>query len=245
VLRPVDLARAAGISTQQVRNYEDAGVLPPVTRTESGYRTFDAGHREALLTYRALAKGYGINAAQEIMRAVHAGDIPKALALIDASHAALHEQRLSLKSVGDALETMAAEQPDHSAVVPADGMRIGEVAAFLGVRTSALRVWEASGLLTPERERGRNYRRYSADNVRDAQMITMLRNGHYPLPQVQVILDGLRQTGSSEALRTAIAQRRAGFTLRATAMLEGSSLLHHYLSCDARGASLDVPDKPA
>ncbi|MFC6937015.1 hypothetical protein ACFQHO_46595 [Actinomadura yumaensis] len=28
-LRPVDLARAAGISTQQVRNYLDAGVLPP------------------------------------------------------------------------------------------------------------------------------------------------------------------------------------------------------------------------
>ncbi|WP_037676124.1 MerR family DNA-binding transcriptional regulator, partial [Streptomyces afghaniensis] len=37
-LRPVDLARLAGVSTQQIRNYEDAGVLPPAARTESGYR---------------------------------------------------------------------------------------------------------------------------------------------------------------------------------------------------------------
>jgi DNA-binding transcriptional MerR regulator len=28
-LRPVDLARRAGISTQLVRNYESAGTLPP------------------------------------------------------------------------------------------------------------------------------------------------------------------------------------------------------------------------
>ena len=50
-LRPVDLARAGGISTQQVRNYADAGVLPPAPRTPSGYRVFTAEHRRALLTY--------------------------------------------------------------------------------------------------------------------------------------------------------------------------------------------------
>ncbi|NUT49982.1 MAG: MerR family DNA-binding transcriptional regulator, partial [Saccharothrix sp.] len=44
VLRPVDLARAAGISTQQVRNYLDAGVLPPAGRSPAGYRVFDARH---------------------------------------------------------------------------------------------------------------------------------------------------------------------------------------------------------
>lgn len=52
-LRPIDLARAAGISTQQVRNYADTGILPPVLRTSTGYRRFDAEHRRALLTYRA------------------------------------------------------------------------------------------------------------------------------------------------------------------------------------------------
>ncbi|GAB2851365.1 hypothetical protein GCM10027176_62930 [Actinoallomurus bryophytorum] len=50
----------------------------------------------ALLTYRALAKGCGPREARAIMHAVHAGDLPGALALLDAAHAALHERRRSL-----------------------------------------------------------------------------------------------------------------------------------------------------
>lgn len=58
-LRPIDLARMAGISTQQIRNYADAGILPPAPRTPAGYRRFEARHGKALLTYRTLARGYG------------------------------------------------------------------------------------------------------------------------------------------------------------------------------------------
>nr|WP_240948407.1 MerR family transcriptional regulator [Planosporangium mesophilum] len=225
------MARAAGISTQQVRNYADAGILPPTPRTESGYRTFDDRHRRALLTYRSLARGYGLYAAQAIMQAVHAGDLPAALTLVDAGHAALHEQRLSLQAAGEALEAVAEQSPD-TAALPRSDLRIGEVAAHLGVRTSAIRVWEAAGLLTPAREPGTGYRRFNPADVRDARMIKMLRQGHYPLPRIQLILDGLRRTGSSEALRAAIAERLAGLTRRATAMLEASSHLHHYVTND-------------
>lgn len=72
-LRPVDLSRLSGVSTQQIRNYEEAGVLPPVPRTDSGYRVFGDAHRRALLTYRALSKGYGAVAATRIMRTVQEG----------------------------------------------------------------------------------------------------------------------------------------------------------------------------
>ncbi|MER6626526.1 MerR family DNA-binding transcriptional regulator, partial [Streptomyces sp. NPDC000931] len=57
-LRPIDLARAAGISTQQVRNHADEGVLPPTGRTASGYRILTDLHRRALLTFRALSAGF-------------------------------------------------------------------------------------------------------------------------------------------------------------------------------------------
>ncbi|MGH3788667.1 MAG: MerR family transcriptional regulator [Pseudonocardiaceae bacterium] len=238
-LRPIDLARTAGISTQQIRNYADAGILPPAPRTPAGYRRFDARHRRALLTYRALARGYGSGTAQAIMQAVHAGNLGAALTLMDASHAALHEQRLSLRAVGQALEAVAEQAPDTS-VSQRSGMGIGEVAAYLGVRTSALRVWESAGLLTPHRDPGTNYRRFNSTDVRDAQMINMLRQSRYPLPQIQPILDGLRQTGSSDALRTAIAQRQAELTQQATAMLEGSSRLHHYVT-----AEKPTPDQEA
>jgi DNA-binding transcriptional MerR regulator len=229
--RAIDLARMAGISTQQVRNYADAGILPAVPRTATGYRRFDETHRRALLAYRALAKGCGPSQAQAIMRAVHAGDLPGALALMDASHASLHEQRLSLRATGDALEAIAGRPPDTPAL-PRRGMRIGEVAAYLGVRTSALRTWESVGLLAPGRERGTNYRRFSPADVRDAQMISMLRQGQYPLPQIRPIIDGLHHTGSSDALRAAIAGRNATLTQQATSMLEAASHLHRYITTD-------------
>ncbi|MFI1734778.1 MerR family transcriptional regulator [Streptomyces acidicola] len=267
-LRPVDLARLAGISTQQIRNYEDAGVLPPAPRTESGYRTFDDVHRCALLAYRALAKGYGPVAATEIMRTVHAGDVPGALALVDAAHAALHEERVSLRAASEALEALAREARAEKAKVekagsgssgaglsgagssgagssgagssgaekprrsprPGPDLRIGEVADLLGVRTSALRVWESAGLLTPRRERGTAYRHYSPADVRDARLVHTLRRSHYPLDQIRPVLEDLHRTGGSEALHESIAARRAALTARTTAMLAGAGHLHAYLT---------------
>ncbi|GII60874.1 MerR family transcriptional regulator [Sphaerisporangium krabiense] len=228
-LRPIDLARLAGVSAQQIRNYADAGVLPPTPRTPSGYRRFDARHRLALITYRALGAGYGWEPARQIMKAVHAGQEAEALALVDAVHAASHERRLSLRAAGEALEAVAGQTPNSTAA-PRAGLRIGEVAALLGVRTSALRVWESCGLLTPAREPMTGYRRYGPADVRDARMVDMLRRGRYPLPQVRAVLDGLRRTGSTDALRTALAERQAELTRRAAAMLEAAGRLHAYLA---------------
>lgn len=226
--RPIDLARLVGVSTQQVRNLADAGVLPPTPRTASGYRRFDDRHRRALVTYQALARGHCIETARSIMRSVHAGDVPAALALVDAGHAALHDQRTALAAVTEALEAVAEQAPDGSAPGRV-GMPIGEIAAIIGVRTSALRVWESAGLLNPRRDPVTGYRTFGPSDVRDARMIKLLREGHYPLPQIRPILDGLRRTGSSDALRAATAQRRATLTERSRVMLEGSGLLHDYL----------------
>ena len=109
-------------------------------------------------------------------------------------------------------------------------MRIGEVAAHLGVRTSALRTWEAAGLLAPGRERGTGYRRYGPADVRDASLVGMLRQGRYPLPRIRLVLGELRRTGSRDALRTAIAEQQAKLTRQAAAMLEAAACLHHYVT---------------
>ena len=239
-LRPVDLARTAGVSTQLIRNYLDEGILPPARRTPTGYRVFGERHRHALLTFRALESGYGRATAAQIMRAVHAGDTQQALALIDQAHAALHEQRLALEATGQALEAVAEQNPAPPGPHGAD-LRIGEVAARLGVRTSALRVWEAAGLLTPRREPVTGYRVYGPAEIRDAQMIHMLRQGRYPLDRIRTVLDGLRRTGSSEALRAAIAERQEAITHRATRMLDGSGHLYRYLTGPA-GATAGAAD---
>ncbi len=224
--RAIDLARLAGISTQQVRNYADAGILPPVPRTESGYRRFGEAHRQAILTYRALAEGCGPSAARAIMHAVHAGDLPYALALVDAAHASLHERRLSLRQTAGALDAVA----DRPAGIPRTGMRIGEVAAYVGVRTSALRTWEAAGLLRPPREPSTGYRRFGPADVREALLVCTLRQGHHPLPQIRAVLDDLRRTGSREALHAAIEGQHAKLTRQATAMLTAAARLHRYVT---------------
>ncbi|MEU6608169.1 MerR family transcriptional regulator [Streptomyces shenzhenensis] len=219
-LRTVDLARAVGVSTQQIRNYEDAGVLPPAERSAAGYRSFREVHRQALLTYRSLPAGFGTAQAARIMRAVHAADVPGALALVDAAHAALHEERAALRATGEALESLAGQPPE---AVPRAGLRIGEIADLLGVRTSALRVWEDAGLLTPGRERGTRYRRYSPADVRDARLIHTLRRAHHGFGQLRPVLDDLRREGNGEALRART------LTARSRAMLAGSARLHAYL----------------
>ncbi|WLW53040.1 MerR family transcriptional regulator [Streptomyces sp. YU58] len=225
-IRPVDLARLAGVSTQQIRNYEEGGVLPPAERTASGYRTFRDLHRQALLTYRTLLKGYGHPTANRIMRTLHSGDVPAALALVDAAHATLNSERNALRATSEAVQALAGAAPPE---VPRSGLRIGEVAALLGVRPSALRVWEAAGLLTPPRERGTSYRTYGPADVRDARIILTLRRSHYLLAQIRPVLEELRREGGSEALGAAIAARAEALAARTRAMLEGAGALYGYL----------------
>jgi DNA-binding transcriptional MerR regulator len=241
-LRPVDLARLAGVSTQQIRNYEDAGVLPPAARTPSGYRVFGDVHRRALRAYRTMLRGYGPVTATAIMRAVHDGNVPGALALVDAAHAALHEERASLRAASEALELLALEPP---APLPrSGGLRIGEVAALLGVRTSALRVWESAGLLTPSRERGTGYRVYEPSDVRDARLVHTLRRSHYLFDQIRPVLDDLRREGSTRALRAAITTRGETLTTRSRGMIEGAGALHAYLDGLAPATQRTTRAKP-
>jgi DNA-binding transcriptional MerR regulator len=227
LLRPVDLARDTGLSTQQVRNYEAAGVLPAAPRTPSGYRRYGPRHLRALHTFRALVAGHGRETATALMRAANGGDTAEVLRLVDASHAELHEQRLATDEVSEALEGIAGVGVE---VAPGPDLLVGELAHRLGVRPSALRVWEAAGLLTPEREPGTGHRRYGPSQVRDARIVQLLRQSRYPFPRIRSVLDGLRATGDPDTLRAAVAERRAAQDARALAMLAAAPLLYGYLS---------------
>lgn len=225
-MRPVDLARAAGVSTQQVRNLESLGALPEAARSASGYRRYDERHLAALLAYTALTPGLGAHRARAILAAVDAGRVAEALALLDEAHAALHQGRVSLVEIERTLAAAVERQP---AADDPDGLRVGELARLLGVRTSTLRVWEAAQLLSPAREPGTKYRVYSAQDVRDARIIQTLRESFYLFDRIWPIIDGLRRTGSSEALLEALADRQVSLDQRSAALLEGAARLASYI----------------
>jgi DNA-binding transcriptional MerR regulator len=229
ILRTVDLAQAAGISVQQVRNYEAGNFIPPVERSPSGYRLYTEKHLTALKTARSLLGGYGWQQAREIMQAVHQANLPTALALIDERHAELARKRAQVEQTLAALRTLATQTTPAIASRHSPRLRIGEAAGVVGVRVSALHFWEQQGLVQPVREPGSRYRLYDESQMRRLRVVVMLREAGYGFPAIHNTLNELA-AGQPEKAIAAVEKRRADFTRTSWACLVGTSALRGYLS---------------
>jgi DNA-binding transcriptional MerR regulator len=229
-LRPVDLARGHGLSTQAVRNYEEAGILPAAGRTPHGYRTYTPRHAQALRAFLALVPGHGHQTATSIMRAVNQDAAEEAFRLIDESHAQLLDDRRTLQAVESALrdlESTAVSGPD--AVSGPGGTFIGPLADKLGIRPATLRKWERAGLVRPRRDPLTGYRLYDQADVRDARLAHQLRRGGYLLEQIAPLIAQVRTAGGLEPLEAALRDWRGRLSARGRAMLAGAAELEEYL----------------
>ncbi|MEU8233740.1 TioE family transcriptional regulator [Actinoplanes sp. NPDC048967] len=223
-LRPIDLAREHGLSTQAVRNYEEAGILPPAGRSPSGYRVYVPRHAAALRTFLALIPAHGHATATAIMRAVNESAVEEALRLIDGSHAQLAEDRRTLEAVDLALSGLAPP------AAPAPGETfIGPLAHRLGIRPATLRKWQRAGLITPRRDPHTGYRVYTAADVRDVLLAHQLRRGGHGLARIAQVLEQVRTAGGPEPLQATMSEWRARLTARGRAMLSGAAALDAYL----------------
>ncbi|GHE12498.1 TioE family transcriptional regulator [Streptomyces alanosinicus] len=235
-LRPVDLARGHGLSTQAVRNYEEAGILPAADRTLHGYRVYTALHAGALRAFLALVPGHGHQTATSIMRAVNEGVVDEALRLIDASHAQLLDDRRTLQAVESALRDLGpatAPEPgaesESAAVSGPGGTFIGPLADKLGIRPATLRKWERAGLVRPRRDPITGYRVYDEADVRDARLAHQLRRGGYLLEQIAPLIAQVRSAGGLEPLEAALRDWHGRLSARGRAMLTGAAELEAYL----------------
>ncbi|MDR3031560.1 MAG: MerR family transcriptional regulator [Kitasatospora sp.] len=234
--RPIDLAREHGLSTQAVRNYERAGVLPPADRSAHGYRRYGERHAAALRAFLALLPGHGHPATTAIMQAVNAGDLPAALRLVDDGHARLAEDRRTLDAVRTALDHLpATADVDAAGTGAADdppaapGTHIGPLAHRLGLRPATLRAWERAGLVSPLRDARTGYRVYPPAQVRELLLAEQLRRGGHGLARTAEILHRLRSAGSPEAVRPTLAAWQSRLTARGRTLLAGAAALHAYL----------------
>ncbi len=235
-LRPVDLARRHGLSTQAVRNYEEAGILPPAGRTAHGYRTYTELHARALAAFLALVPGHSHRTATAVMRAVHRGATDEALRLIDESHAQLLEDRRTLQAVESALRALSPERRSASDTsAPRTGRTfIGPLAAELGVRPATLRKWEAAGLVRPRRDPVTEYRVYDDADVRDARLAHQLRRGGHLLEQIAPLIAQVREAGGLEPLEDTLREWHGRLSARGRAMLAGAAELDTYLRARAQ-----------
>ncbi len=221
-----DLATAAGVTPQQIRNYLDQGLLPAAERAENGYRVFTDAHTRALRTARALAAGHGWGRAREVMRAVHSGRTADATAVIDASHAELARERTEIARATAAFSAVAGTRQERVA------LRIGELGRVIGVATPLLRQWEERGLLSPARDRA-GYRVYDATEQRIAQLVAVLRRGGYPFPIIAAATAALRTDDDPTRALAELARRDRDLHQLSLARLRGSAALSDYLDSAA------------
>jgi DNA-binding transcriptional MerR regulator len=225
-LRPADLAREHGISTQAIRNYERDGFLPPATRTSSGYRVYTEVHAVALRAFLALVTAYGHATAGGIMNALHDDDLDRALTLVDRGHAQLSRDRETLNAVRQAIGHLTAGPPPEPA---GTDRSIGELAHRLGVTAATVRAWERAGILVPERDRATGYRVFRAVDVRDAELAHLLRRGGYPLEHIATVVAQVRTAGGTESLADALETWQRKLVGRGLAMLDAAARLGEYL----------------
>ncbi|QXE34643.1 TioE family transcriptional regulator [Streptomyces sp. GMY02] len=254
-LRPIDLARGHGLSTQAVRNYEEAGILPAADRTPHGYRTYTPLHARALGAFLALVPGHGHRTATAVMRAVNRGEDDEAFRLIDESHAQLLDDRRTLQAVERALRDLTSTKVSgpglgsergagagpgagsgsavvsgHGAMVSGHGGTfIGPLAGKLGIRPATLRKWERAGLVRPRRDPLTGYRVYDEADVRDARLAHQLRRGGYLLEQIAPLIAQVRAAGGLEPLEAALSDWHGRLSARGRAMLTGAAELDAYL----------------
>ncbi|MFH8975451.1 TioE family transcriptional regulator [Streptomyces sp. NPDC017890] len=240
-LRPIDLARGHGLSTQAVRNYEEAGILPAAGRTDHGYRTYTPLHARALGAFLALVPGHGHRSAASIMRAVNQDAVDEAYRLIDESHAQLLDDRRTLRAVESALRDLApaAEPLPEGAAGVSGGTFVGPLAAELGIRPATLRKWECAGLVRPGRDPLTGYRVYGEADVRDARLAHQLRRGGYLLEQIAHVIDQVRTAGGLEPLEATLRDWHGRVSARGRAMLAGAAELEAYLRERGRGVGAD------
>ncbi|WP_425577690.1 MerR family transcriptional regulator [Nocardia callitridis] len=220
-MRTAQVAGRVGYSVQQVRNLARDGVLPPVRRTDSGYRRYGEVHVRAALAYRALATAVGPVDAKSFVRAMHEQPVPRVLALFDHAHAALDRERDDLRRTLAAVTTISAEP-----IAPAqarDSMSVAELATALGVRTSTLRHWDTEGLVVPDRVAAQGIRRYWPTDVRDARIVHQLRAAGYRIDALRTLMPQVRAAGRLDQLAAALATRDTALTVRSRALLEAAA----------------------
>ncbi|WP_125610046.1 MerR family transcriptional regulator [Specibacter cremeus] len=193
VLRTVEIARATGYSVQQIRDLERLGVIPPATRTATGYRSYAPIHVQAVRAYRALARAVGPVPARCLLADLRTGCIEAAAATICALYVELARERGDVLRAREALRTIGAEATGRHEDTDDDAMTISELASALGVRPSTLRHWDAEGLAVPERVTYLRVRWYGPAAVREARIVAALRSGGYGIASIRDVMSALRR----------------------------------------------------
>lgn len=215
-----------------MRNYEACGFLPPVDRSDTGYRMYTRRHLHALRTARNLILGYGWKNALTIMQSIHQDDLDLAFALVNARHAELDRKRQQVDQTLDAIRRTDSQIELWTKEKRSGSLRVGEVAKLLGVRVSTLHYWEDRGLLNPIRDQSSRYRLYDEQQFHRLQVIVFLKEVGYDFDTLHSMLEEMT-LGKLERTLAALENRRKEITSASRACIQATASLWEYMKQDS------------
>ena len=134
-MRPRDLARLTGVSTDTLRHYERLGLLPAPPRTTGGYRQYSPAHvNRVQLIRRALTIGFSLADLEQVLRERDRGGAPcrrvfalvsERLSEIDREVAALVDLKRDLGAMLRDWERRLSGTPDSKQARLLDGLPRG------------------------------------------------------------------------------------------------------------------------
>ncbi|MCM0650109.1 MerR family DNA-binding transcriptional regulator [Clostridium swellfunianum] len=173
--RPIDIARKLNISTSTLRIYEDMGIIPPVKRTDSGYRIFTQLHLDYFISIRKMVKGYSLEFTGELLKEHMKGNSDKALWMITKAQADLYAEKVRLEKVGLNLIKNLDYRGNNIKKDKNNLMTIKEISKITDVNITTIRYWENIGLISSVRGDGNNYRLFDEEQIKVILIIHALK----------------------------------------------------------------------
>jgi len=170
-VRPIDIARKLGLSTTTIRTYEEMGLIPPVNRSASGYRTYTEEHVAYFICVREMVPGFNMTIISEALQAVMAHQTASAYWIVNKVQADLRKE----KTIADNIIKHLYHGNGLKKTYPQTVLTINDISKETGIPATTLRYWDKVGLISAARSEENNYRIFTAEHIQQALAIYALK----------------------------------------------------------------------
>jgi DNA-binding transcriptional MerR regulator len=169
-MRPIDIARRLGISTTTLRKYEEMGLVPPVSRSLSGYRNYTGEHFAYFICIREMLPGFNLTIIAEVLKKVMEQKIDAAYWIVNKAQVDLRQEKIISENILKHL----FHREGFKTKCKKDLWTIHEISQETGVPVTTIRYWDKVGLISAQRIEN-NYRVFTPDHVRQVLAIYALK----------------------------------------------------------------------
>lgn len=146
-------------------------LIPPVSRTASGYREYKAEHLAYFICVRGMISGFHLSVISEVLKEARAQKIESAYWLVNKAQAELRQEKTISENIVKHLYHGEGLKRNRSQ----NRLTIQEVSKETGIPATTIRYWDKIGLLAAQRCAQNNYRLYTHQHVKQALALYALK----------------------------------------------------------------------